>query len=94
MQDSELYHCILGLEPPWSVAELTLKEEDEQIDFRVEHPAGSKFNCPDCGESLACYDHAVDWHLSDKRSCRRGAVILHIVGRIRGVSSIAKWQVG
>ena len=56
MQDKELYQYILGLDSPWSVANVALNMEDQQIDVHVEHPARTKFCCPECGKSLACYE--------------------------------------
>lgn len=58
MQDKEFYRQILGLESPWFVAEVTLDTDNGQVDIRVAHPEGTKFCCPECERSLACYDHA------------------------------------
>ena len=46
MEDKELYQHILGLNTPWSVGEVKLDMELQQIDIHVEHPAGTKFCCP------------------------------------------------
>ena len=58
MQDKELYQHILGLTSPWTVSEVKLDIPAEEIQVRVEHPAGTKFSCPECQKELACYDHA------------------------------------
>ena len=58
MQDKELYQHILGLTSPWTVSEVKLNKQDEEIQVRVEHPVGTKFCCPECQKQLACYDHA------------------------------------
>ena len=58
MQDKEFYQQILGLESPWFVSEVSLDTDGEQVDIHVAHPEGTKFCCPECERSLACYDHA------------------------------------
>ncbi len=58
MQDKALYQHILGLTSPWTVSEVKLNMQDEEIQVRVEHPVGTKFCCPECKKQLACYDHA------------------------------------
>lgn len=58
MQDKEFYQQILGLQSPWFVADVKLDTENQQVDIHVEHPQGTKFCCPECKQSLACYDHA------------------------------------
>jgi transposase len=57
MQDRELYQEILGLKSPWTVSKVSLDVFRQQVDVHVEHPAGTKFCCPECTESLPCYDH-------------------------------------
>lgn len=57
MQDRELYQEILGLKSPWTVSKVSLDVSRQQVDVYVEHPAGTKFCCPECTESLPCYDH-------------------------------------
>jgi transposase len=58
MQDRELYQQILGLHSPWSVGAIQLDVAQRRVEVSVEHPDGTKFCCPECGRSLACYDHA------------------------------------
>ncbi len=58
MQDRELYQQILGLRTPWFVGAIQLDVERRRVEVSVEHPDGTKFDCPECGRSLACYDHA------------------------------------
>jgi transposase len=48
MQHKELYQHILGLTSPWTVSEVKLDIPSEEIQVRVEHPAGTKFCCPEC----------------------------------------------
>lgn len=57
MQDRELYQEILGLKSPWTVSKVSLDVSRQQVDVYVEHPAGTKFCCPECTELLPCYDH-------------------------------------
>ena len=55
MEDRDLYHQILGLESPWTVQEVQLDTEREQIDVFVDHASGTKFCCPVCEKSLSIY---------------------------------------
>ena len=57
MEDKELYQHILGLETPWSVDEVKLDLDQQQIDIHVNHRRGTKFGYPECNQSLSCYDH-------------------------------------
>ncbi len=57
MQEKDFYQQILGLKSPWFVAEVKLDTASHQVDVYVEHPAATKFCCPDCQQELACYDH-------------------------------------
>ena len=58
MHETEFYQQILGLKPPWEVADVKLDTAAQQVDIYVEHADGIKFCCPECGNELACYDHA------------------------------------
>lgn len=57
MHERDFYQQILGLESPWSVADVKLDTTKQQVDIRVEHAEGTKFCCPECEKQLACYDH-------------------------------------
>ncbi len=57
MQDRELYDQILGMKSPWAVSSVELSVQTQQVDVVVEHPPGTRFCCPECDESLPCYDH-------------------------------------
>lgn len=83
MQDKELYQYILGLDSPWSVAAVTLNTEEQQIDVRVEHPAGTKFCCPECGKSLGCYDHARERQWRHLDSCQFKTILHAAVPRVQ-----------
>jgi transposase len=58
MQEREFYQQILGLSSPWFVREVTLDMANRRVDVYVEHPAETKFCCPECRKELSCYDHA------------------------------------
>ena len=70
MQDRELYQEILGLKSPWSVSQVTLNLEQQQVDVFVEHPSGTKFCCPECSEALPCYDHTSERQWRHLDSCQ------------------------
>ena len=54
MQDKELYQHLLGLTAPWTVSEVKLDMQSQEIHVKVEHPRGTKFCCPDCQKQLPC----------------------------------------
>ena len=70
MQDRELYQEILGLKSPWTVSKVSLDVSRQQVDVYVEHPAGTKFCCPECTESLPCYDHTSERQWRQLDSCQ------------------------
>ena len=92
MQDKELYQHILGLQSPWSVSEVKLDMESQEIRVRVEHPRGTKFGCPDCQQQLSCYDHVEErlWRHLD--SCQFKTILTARVPRVEcpthGVNSV------
>lgn len=83
MQDKELYQHLLGLDSPWSVSEVTLNMEEQQIDVCVEHPSGTKFCCPECGRSLGCYDHVRDRQWRHLDSCQFKTILHAAVPRVQ-----------
>ncbi|PHQ36988.1 ISL3 family transposase [Rhodopirellula bahusiensis] len=76
MHETEFYQQILGLTPPWIVANVTLDTEAGQVDIHVEHADGAKFCCPECDRQLACYDHVSErrWRHLDTMQYR---TVLH-----------------
>ena len=70
MRDTKLYESLLGLEKPWSVARVELDVELGRVDVWVEHPRGLKWPCPECGERLACRDHARERKWRHLDSCQ------------------------
>jgi len=96
MQDKELYQYILGLQSPWSVSEVKLDMQSQEILVRVEHPRGTKFCCPDCRKELACYDHGEERHWRHLDSCQFKTILVARVPRVdcptHGVkSAIVPW---
>ncbi len=51
MHDKDLYKTILGIEAPWSIADVTMDAEGETITVRVELKPGATRPCPACGRS-------------------------------------------
>lgn len=83
MQDKELYRHILGLASPWSIGEVKLDVANQQVDIYVEHPRETKFACPECGMSLACYDHVSDRQWRHLDSCQFKTVLHANVPRVK-----------
>ena len=51
MNTESLFTAALGLAPPWQVLDIQFDPEKGRIDFKVGFSSGSKFSCPECGES-------------------------------------------
>lgn len=60
MRDTELYRHLLGLEKPWKVGRVELSATDGRVDVWVEHPARTRFACPECDAVLSVYDHSAE----------------------------------
>lgn len=82
MEDKELYQHILGIESPWSVADVQLDIGNQQIDIHVGHPTGTKFCCPQCDQELACYDHAPARQWRHLDSCQFKTILHASVPRV------------
>lgn len=76
MYGTEVFQQILGLQAPWTVADVKLDLEVGQVDIYVEHADSTKFCCPQCDRELACYDHVAErrWRHLDTMQYR---TILH-----------------
>ena len=82
MQDRELYDQILGMKSPWSVSTVQLSMELQQVDVFVEHPSGTSFCCPDCSESLPCYDHTPERQWRHLDSCQFKTILHARIPRV------------
>lgn len=52
------YGVLLGLEKPWSVAEVRVDPGGLKVELRLEHDPGARCQCPECGKSAARHDWA------------------------------------
>ena len=93
MQDKELYQHLLGLTAPWTVSEVKLDMQSQEIHVKVEHPRGTKFCCPDCQKQLPCYDHGDERQWRHLDSCQFKTILKARVPRVdcpeHGVKSAA-----
>ena len=99
MQDKELYQTILGLDTPWQVADVDLDLKEGEIRVSVEHPRGVKFDCPECGCSLACFDHGEERRWRHLDSCQFKTILVAKVPRVKclehGVKTVSvPWTAG
>lgn len=60
MESKDLYRHLLGLSEPWVVARVDLDMAKQHVDVYVEHPSGTRFACPECGQTCAVYDHLAE----------------------------------
>ncbi len=99
MQDSELYQQILGLKAPWSVVNVRMMVEEEEIIVEVSHLPGTRFCCPECQRELACYDHSKSRRWRHLDSCQFKTIVEAALPRVEcpdhGVRQIlAPWAEG
>lgn len=83
MQDKELYQQILGLSSPWTVADVQLDHEAEEIRVRVEHPRGATFRCPECDCDCSLHDHAEERRWRHLDSCQFKTVLIAAPPRVK-----------
>jgi len=57
MRDHELYARILGLEAPWTVAEVDLDVDAGEVTVYVTSNEAATLPCPRCGKACKRYDH-------------------------------------
>ena len=69
MPDPELYRHRLGLEAPWTVANVELKVKEQRVDVWAEH-SDSLWPCAECGKTLPLYDHAPERSWRHLDSCQ------------------------
>jgi len=99
MQDKELYQTILCLDTPWQVADVDLDLKDGEIRVSVVHPRGVKFDCPECGCSLACFDHGEERRWRHLDSCQFKTILIAKIPRVKcpehGVKTVSvPWAEG
>ena len=58
MQDTELYTVILGINRPWKVVRVALRQDRGRVDVWAEHEPNWKWSCPVCGKPAPVYDHS------------------------------------
>ena len=58
MEDRELYQTILGLQAPWAVSHVELREAEHAVHVWVAEQPDTAFSCPECGVAAPVYDRA------------------------------------
>ena len=56
MRDTDLYATILGVRPPWSVSNVDLRRQDEDVYVIVCWRADEPVSCPECRKQMPGYD--------------------------------------
>jgi transposase len=60
MRDTEFYETLLGLSDPWKVTKVKLDSAASRVDVWVQDRSGVKWECPECQDKVAVYDHSQD----------------------------------
>ena len=92
MDDRSLYAAILGLEAPWEVERVELRETEQVVHVWVRAQEGTQFVCPECREVGPIYDHSErSWRHLD--TCQFQTLLHATVPRItcqtHGVRTVA-----
>ena len=93
MLDKDLYQQILGIGAPWHVADVDLDASSQEVRIRVNHPRGTKFQCPECMTELPCHDHGEERRWRHLDTCQFKTILVARVPRVKcpvhGVKSAA-----
>ena len=57
MDDRSLYATILGMQAPWDVERVELRDTEQAVHVWVREQRDARFVCPECGASGPIYDH-------------------------------------
>jgi transposase len=84
MQDTELYHHLLGLQEPWQVVNVELNLDDQVVYVYVDFE-GSKaaFDCPKCGTYANLYDRRETRMWRHLDSCQFQTYLVASLPRVR-----------
>jgi transposase len=83
VQDKQLYQQIPGVSSPWTVADVQLDEEAQEIRVRVEHPRGARFQCSECDGEWPIHDHAAERRWRHLDSCQFKTLLIAAPPRIK-----------
>jgi transposase len=84
MQDTELYHHLLGIQQPWQVVNVELNLDDQAVYVYVDFE-GSKaaFHCPECGAYANLYDRRETRMWRHLDSCQFQTYLVASLPRVR-----------
>jgi transposase len=60
MQVEDFYGKILGIEPPWRIANVEFDKPAGIVHVQLEHEASIRWQCPCCDQQLPVYDHVAE----------------------------------
>lgn len=81
MRDKDLYGKILGIESPWSVAEVDLALDEGEVRVQLVH-RGGRSPCPQCGQPCPGYDERPRrWRHLD--TCQYRTILMASVPRVQ-----------
>lgn len=83
MRDTELYQQILGLSGCWHVKDVALSVETLKVLVHVEHAAGARFACSECGVEQAVYDHTQERMWRHLDSCQFQTLLVARIPRVK-----------
>ena len=82
MRDKKLYSQILGIQTPWSVSEIDLSLQENQVKVYMEHNGKKLCKCSSCGQPCPGYDHVIQkWRHLD--TCQFQTILVASVPRTK-----------
>jgi transposase len=83
MRDVELYRHLLGLEPPWTVSQVTLDVTHQQVDVLAEHKKQAGWPCPHCQRTCGLHDHEPERTWRHLDSCQFRTLLHARIPRVK-----------
>jgi transposase len=77
MEDKQIFTKILGIHLPWYIDRVEIDEKAERVDVFIDHEAGIRVACPECGKFYGLYDHAPERIFRHLNVCQM-ATYIHV----------------
>ena len=83
MRDVELYRHLLGLQAPWTVAQVVLNIKEHRVDVFAQHDSRAQWSCPECGALCPLHDHEPERTWRHLDSCQFRTILHARVPRVQ-----------
>jgi len=83
MNDKTFFTKLLGLKPPWFIADVSLNEAGTRVDIFIDYHKPTRFPCPTCEQFCSVYDHAQEREFRHLNVCQVPAYLHVRVPRVQ-----------